>query len=52
MRSCPGRVVSGWRGKTLMIGWCCNDCGKVKYYEPAASGFQRQRVKLFEQVDQ
>ena len=31
---CPGRVVSGWRGEELCIGWCCNDCGRVKYYEP------------------
>jgi hypothetical protein len=32
MMSCPGRVVSGWRGDALMIGWCCNDCGRVKDY--------------------
>jgi len=31
-RHCPGRVVSGWRGDQLMIGFCCNDCGKVHDY--------------------
>jgi hypothetical protein len=31
---CPGRVVSGWRGGALCIGYACNDCGKVTGYGP------------------
>ena len=42
LESCPGTVVSGWRGDVLCIGFKCGECGKVSYYEPAASGFQRQ----------
>jgi len=42
LKSCPGTVVSGWRRDVLMIGFKCRDCGKVSYYEPAASGFQRK----------
>jgi hypothetical protein len=38
---CGGRVVSGWRGRVLHIGWCCNECGKVKYYEPARDALSK-----------
>lgn len=38
-----GRVVSGWRGDALMIGWRCGSCGVVKHYAPAGRAQYEER---------
>jgi hypothetical protein len=34
LRLCGGHVVSGVHDGVIWIGWQCDTCGKVKYYEP------------------
>jgi hypothetical protein len=33
-RWCGGHVVSGTHGGVIWIGWQCDRCGAVRYYEP------------------
>jgi hypothetical protein len=32
---CGGHVVSGTHDNVIWIGWQCDACGIVKYYEPS-----------------